>query len=426
MKETQEIESREIVYWTCGMHPSVKADEKGKCPICHMDLVPVYAETDEEHIVHELHADSVLTGLTLNLRDRQLAGIETEEVVYTQLHKSIKTVGIIGYNEQRIYKVPAWISGRIDKLYVDYTGLKIRRGDPLALVYSPQLFAAQEEYLQSLTTLDNYVDSEHSITRQNAELVVESTKKRLQLWGMSEDEFERLEREREAKEHITITSTVSGTVVEKMAQEGQYVKEGQVLFNVADLSQLWVLADVYEFDLGWVREGQRVTISAESYPGEEFIGTVSFIDPVLHSQTRSVKIRVEVENENRKLKPGMFVDVALEVHLTTEMFSGMSMAFDSAGAILAVPATAVLHTGVRKIVYEEIEEGKYQAREIKIGPRAGDYYPVFSGLTEGTKVVVKGNFLLDSQTKLTGLESAVYDAALDEKSPSQQQQLHKH
>jgi len=407
----QETEG-EIDYWTCGMHPSVRSDEPGKCPICNMDLVPVYKEK-HEHGAEEREEETPT--LKVSLRARQLAGVEVAEVAYRHLHKQIRTVGQIAYDERRISRVAAWIPGRIDELFIDFTGQKIRKGEPFAMIYSPELVSTQKEYILALDALERAQKEGGSTATKINESMIASTRQRLLLWGISEKEIRRLEKERKVREHITITAPIGGTVVEKTALEGQYVKEGQHLYTVADLSHLWMLADVYEYEMGWIETGQKVTMTSSPFPGEIFEGRITFVDPVLHAQTRSVKVRAELDNPHGRLKPGMFVDVVFDVHLDEDRFQGMAAAFNEHGALLSIPASAALQTGERIVVYQELEEGEYVGRQIEIGPRAGDYYPVLAGLKAGDRVVVRGNFLIDSQTQLTGLESAVYDAALGEK-----------
>jgi len=266
-----------------------------------------------------------------------------------------------------------------------------------------------------LETLDRMRERGQIQTVRNAESLVESTRRRLLLWGIPEKEVKRLERERKASEHIRITSPVGGTVVEKSVLEGQYVKEGEILYTIADLSNVWVLADIYEYEMGWIKLGQKMEMTSLAYPGEVFDGEVIFIDPVLHEQTRSVKIRADVRNPDRRLKPGMFVNVTFTIHLTQDLFPGLAAMFDDHGRILSVPVSAVLQTGVRSIIYEEVRDGEYIGRTVQVGPKAGEFYPILAGLDEGSRVVTRGNFLLDSQSQLTGLEAAAYDAALGEK-----------
>ena len=352
----------DIDYWTCGMHPSVRSDEPGKCPICNMDLIPVYKQTDETSTGEEME----MATLRASTRARQLAGVETAEVGYRHLTKQIKTVGKIEFDERRVSRVTAWISGRIDELFIDYTGQRIHAGDPLALVYSPEMISTQQEYVLALNALDLAKDEGGSSMIEMSESIVTSTRQRLLLWGISEKEILQLETDRRIREHITITAPIGGTVVEKTALEGQYVKEGQHLYTVADLSHLWMLADVYEYEMGWIDLDQQVRMTSTAFPGLTFQGRVTFIDPVLHTMTRSIKVRTELDNVDGRLKPGMFVDVVFEGHLDRNLFPELSDIINPQGAILSIPAGAVLQTGERTVVYQEIEEGQYIGRNIAL------------------------------------------------------------
>lgn len=475
--ESKREEGENILYWTCGMHPSVNVTpeeyEKGqtKCPICHMDLVPVHKEVTER--------EGVSPTITLSSYGENLAGVKTEEVMYRSLTKEILTVGKIDYDERKVAHVAAWVGGRIDKLYVDFTGIEVKKGEPLALIYSPQLISTQEEYLLALETLAMVSDSHIPEVVANAKSLVESSKRRLSLWGIPEKEIHRLEQERKANIHMTIYSPIDGTVVEKTVFEGKYVKEGGHLYTVAELSNLWMFADIYEYEMSWIRLGQRVEVTTPAYPGETFTGQITFVDPVLHPQTRSVKIRADFANPHGKLKPEMFVNARLRIAMTKRQFPGLAGLFKSHGGaksevvkvatyqcgctgktwtqeankrkscpycgeampdcgtlvkqeemrkeiapgeelVLAIPSSSLLDTGKRKIVYVGKGDGDYEIREVEIGPQAGEYYPILEGVQEGEKVVVKANFLIDSQTQLTGPAAAMYDAALG------QQEGHSH
>ncbi|MFP4081497.1 MAG: efflux RND transporter periplasmic adaptor subunit [Candidatus Aminicenantes bacterium] len=414
----EESREREILYYTCGMHPSVRVSpqdyQKGdtSCPICNMDLVPVYKEEPEQtEMGAEKHkAEEKIEPLVrLTPRARALASIETEEIQPRHLFKEIHTVGQMEYDERKIAYVAAWVPGRVDKLFVDFTGVRVRRRDPLVWIYSPELVTTQQEYLLALETLDRVKGTPHEETIRGAESLVEASRQRLLLWGINEKQLEELEKRRKANTHMTIYAPIGGTVIHKNVVEGQYVKEGENLYRIADLSNLWVLADIYEYEMSWVKEGQKVEIVSSAYPGEKFEGTISFINPYLEPQTRSVKVRVNVPNPQLKLKPGMYVNVHISSHIHP--------------APLAVPKSAVLDTGRRKLVYVEREAGAYTARQVELGPEAVDYvngikkefYAVKAGLTEGMKVVTQANFLIDSQSQLTGQAEAVYGGALERK-----------
>ncbi len=400
----------QISHYTCSMHPSVKVSveecKKGstKCPVCNMNLIPVHKEKESTH-------EGKIPTIRLTPQEEALIEVETVEVRPHRLAQEINTAGKIDYDERKFAYVTAWVSGRIDKLFVDFSGVEVKKGDPLVMLYSPDLVSTQQEYLLALETLEKLKGSQLSEIARDAKSLVESTKKRLLLWGIPKREIERLEREKKTSIHMTIYSPISGTVIKKAALEGQYVKEGSHLYTVADLSNLWMFADIYEYEMSWVKLGQEVEVVTPAYPGEVFSGKITFVDPVLHPQTRSVKVRADFPNLEGKLRPEMFVNVKIKIPLTKKDFPWMAKSFKHNGA-LAIPVSALLDTGKRKLVYVSEGGGNYKQKEVKIGPRAGAYYPIVEGLKEGERVVTRANFLIDSQTQLTGEEAAVYDAAL--------------
>lgn len=462
---------KEILYYTCGMHPSVNVSPeeyeqgKTKCPICNMDLVPVHKEAENAEQA------GIPQVLKLSRQGEYLAGVQTDKVEYRHLVKEIRTAGKFDYDERKLTYAAAWVEGRVDRLYVDFTGAQVKKGDPLALIYSPDLVSTQEEYILALKALDEARDTNNSQIVENSRSLAESTKKRLLLWGIPEDEIQRLKEERKANIQMTIYSPVSGAVVKKTVTEGEYVKKGAPLYMIADLSNLWMFADVYEYEMSWVRLGQKIEVTTPAYPDEIFVGTLTFIEPVLNPKTRSVKIRADFPNPKGKLKPEMFVNAGIKIDLTKEIFPHLAGAFKKEpmaekgieintykcgcsgktwtqradekkscpycgeampdcgelifqekkmiagsqgqhGKILAIPITALLDSGQRKLVYVYKGNGEYEPREVKVGPLSGKYYPVIEGLKEGEDVVTRGNFLIDSQSRLTGQEAAAYDAAL--------------
>jgi RND family efflux transporter MFP subunit len=463
---------KEILYWTCGMHPSVRVSpeeyekSRPKCPICNMDLVPVYEETSVR--------EGVIPTLTLSSYAEKLAGVRTDEVAYRRLVKEITTAGKIDYDERKVAHVAARVGGRIDKLHVDFRGIRVKKGEPLASIYSPELVSTQEEYLLALETLHKLSNSHIPEVAENAKSLVESTKRRLLLWGIPEREIQRLEQEQKASIHMTIYSPIDGTVVGKSVLEGKYVKEGDHLYTVAELSNVWMFADIYEYEMSWLRLGQEVEVTTPAYPGETFVGTITFVDPVLHPETRSVRIRADFANPHGKLKPEMFVKARIRIPVTREQFPEVAGLYKSYEAIeaslsevvtyrcdctgkiwsqeareakscpycgeampdcgslvereerrevaahdaesfLAIPVSSLLDTGTRKVVYVDKSYGNYEIREVKTGPQAGEYYPIVEGVDEGERVVVKANFLIDSQSQLTGPAAAMYDAAIGRK-----------
>jgi len=458
--EQQEAAEKEILYYTCGMHPSVRVTPEdyevgnNKCPICNMDLVPVYKEdeasrdkTVAEHGEHE--QAEVEAQLKLDARAQTLAQVKTDSIEFRHLMKEISTVGQMDYDERRVFYVAAWIPGRIDKLFVDFTGDQVKKGDPLFQIYSPNLVATQEEYLLALETLERLKESPDPQTIKGAESLVESSRQRLLLWGISERQIEELKSNRKASTHMVIPAPSGGTVIHKNAFEGKYVKEGENLYQIADFSNLWMQADIYEGDLAIIQVGQSVIIHTQAYPDEVFKGKIVFLDPYLDPKTRTVKVRVDVPNPGFRLKPGMFVDAYISIHIhegikatdkvvyTCPMHPeiitedpgdcptcGMKLIQKEqapAGTVLAIPKSAVLDTGVRKVVYIEKEVGVYTPREVEIGPEATGvvdgqkqrFYSVLAGLTQGMKVVTHANFLIDSQSQITGQAEAIYSGALE-------------
>ncbi|MFN3477369.1 MAG: efflux RND transporter periplasmic adaptor subunit, partial [Candidatus Methylomirabilales bacterium] len=324
----------------------------------------------------------------LSPEEEKAIGVETEVVTYRPLQKEIYTVGRIDYDERKLAFVPARIAGRLDKLYVNFAGAEVKKGEPLALIYSPDLVAAQREYQLAFENLEKVKGSDIKEVVESARSLVEASQNKLRLWGLTAEQIAEIKARSNPSIHVTIYSPTAGTVIEKMVLEGKYVAEGENLYKIADLSTVWMFAEVYEYELPWVRLGQRVEITSLSTPGNATYGTVSFIDPIVNPNTRTVKIRADIPNPEKKLKPQMFVNAKLIASLGEK--------------VLAVPKSAVLDTGLRQLVYVEKGDGLYEAGEVTLGPEAGGYYPVVKGLKPGEKVVVHGNFLIDSQAQLTG------------------------
>ncbi len=364
---------RKVKYWTGSMHPQVKMDHPGQCPICGMDLIPVYEGDD---------GGDGNVSLKLGERARKLAMIRTEPVTRMELIKDIHTVAKIDYDETRVAYISAWSNGRIDKLYADFTGIRVKKGEKLALLYSPELISAQQEFL--LTYKSRGINA----------------RSKLSLLGISDSQIKKIEKAGKPVTHLTITSPITGTVIDKNIKEGQYVKTGNSLYTIADFSNLWVYLDIYEYDLSWIKLGQKAYVIVEAFPDEEFEGVITFIEPYVNEKTRTVKVRAEVKNPKMRLKPGMFASG----HIHNAVLNGNT----KDQKYLAVRKDAVLDTGIRKVVYVEEEEGEFKMHEIITGPLAGDFYPVVSGIKEGDKVVISGNFLIDSQMQLTGKPSIMF------------------
>lgn len=423
--------------WTCVMHPQIRLPSPGKCPICAMELVRADAggtQTGNDRI------------LVMSEAERRLAEIVTVPVVRKFVENEVRMVGKITENETKVKTISAWAPGRIERLYVDYTGVHVKEGDHLVRLYSPELLTAQEELLEAGRRVAGGSRDRSEFLRGSDERALASAREKLEQWGLTPEQIANIEERGTAESIVEINSPIGGVVIEMNVQEGQYVKRGSSLYTVADLHYLWIQLDAYESDLQWIHYGQHVDIETEAYPGETFHGLLSFISPVLDARTRTVKIRVNVENPDLRLKPGMFVraivrskvarggrvmDPTLAGRYISPMhpeiitdepgdcpICGMEMiraedlgyvsADDDAAKPLVVPVSALLLTGKRAIAYVEVPDAPsptYEGREVVVGPRAGDYYIVNEGLREGERVVVNGNFVIDSSLQIRGRPS---------------------
>ncbi|MHC4724974.1 MAG: efflux RND transporter periplasmic adaptor subunit [Planctomycetota bacterium] len=293
----QEEEKKEEM-WTCSMHPHIQQPKPGKCPICFMDLVPVggdsISDTGERQISFSEEA--------LKLMDLQTETIERKFV-----EAEIRMVGKVDYDETRWKHITAWVPGRIDRLYVDFTGTEVIEGDHMVYLYSPDMISAQAELLQELKAARNMGEIDSELIKRSTQATLEAAREKLRLLGLSSNQIEAIESSGEPTDHITINAPIGGIIIEKHATEGMYVQTGSAIYTIADLSELWVKLDAYESDMIWIRYGQEVEFTTEAYPGEVFKGKITFISPTLDPKTRTVKIRVNVPNPDGRLKPEMFV-----------------------------------------------------------------------------------------------------------------------
>jgi RND family efflux transporter MFP subunit len=345
--------------YTCGMHPQVVQDRPGNCPICGMKLTPVQSTTSGTYTQN------------LNLR--------TTEIVRGPLRKTIRTVGTIDYNETAIADVTTKYKGWIEKLNVDATGQLVHRGEPLFEVYSPELYSAQTEYLLAANS-GSTNDPGTAMLRQTAA-------NKLKFYDISDAQIAELEKTKLPRKTMQFAAPMDGFVTEKMAVQGQMVDAGMKLYRLADLGIVWIYAQIYEQDLPYIQLGQEAVVKIASLPDREFRGRVTFIYPNLDEKTRTAKVRLEFENPGYFLKPGMFVSAQISAEL-------------DASALL-VPDSAVLRSGQKNTVFIALENGKFDARTIVLGPEGEDgMYQVVSGLNEGDRVVSSGQFMLDSESQL--------------------------
>lgn len=291
------------------------------------------------------------------------------------------------YDQSRQAKVTAWIAGRIDKLHVNTVGSYVSKDKPVAEVYSPDLLATQQEYLLAIKSRDQLKNSPIPSISQNGDGLVASAKQRLMLFGVKESQIAELEKAGKPNIRLPIYTPLSGIVIEKMVQQGQYVNTGDALFNIADLSTVWVEVEVYENEFPNIHIGQQVEIRSQSFPGKPFTGRISFIYPFLDPKTRTVKARVEMPNPGMKLKPDMFVNAIIKIPLVSA---------------IVVPVTAVMDTGKRQVVWMESSPGMFEPRDVQVGQQTDDKIQILSGLKPGDKVAVSGGYLIDSESQLKG------------------------
>jgi Cu(I)/Ag(I) efflux system membrane fusion protein len=370
--------------WTCAMHPQIRMEAPGQCPICGMDLVPAGNNADEEH-------GPTPPKVTLSPAARALAGIRTSSVVRTEPRAEVRLLGRVDYDETRMRMVTPWTDGRIDRLQVRVTGTRVRKGQVVAQLYSPEVYAAMRDLVLAAKQAGKLSRGMHG-SAGLAAAAVNSAREKLRLLGVSEAEIKSIEKTRNAPQYVSIRSAFSGTILKRNVEEGDYVKAGTPLYHVADLSRVWVQIDAYESDLPHLSVGQTVLVEIESLPGETFVGKVAFIDPVIDKKTRTARVRVEVTNQDGQLRPGMFAQAVIEADIGDK------------SSHLVIPATAPLFTGRRSVVYVAVpgEAGSYELREVRLGARAGPVYPVLAGLSEGEEVVSHGAFALDADLQLGG------------------------
>ncbi|RJP25960.1 MAG: DUF3347 domain-containing protein [Candidatus Omnitrophota bacterium] len=419
--------------WTCSMHPQIRQPNPGKCPICGMDLIPVSQKEA---------GDDSPRRLVISESAKKLAEIQTAAVERRVAKHELRLVGKVDYDETRLKYITAWFPGRLERLFVDYTGTPIKKGEHLVQMYSPEILTDQESLLQALQADQQLSNSTVSYVQRNKKEMLDRARERLRLLGLTDSQISEIEQRGAPSDRITFYSPIDGIVIQKNAFAGDYVKTGARIYAIADLTHVWIKIDAYESDLQWLRYGQDVEFSTVSYPGEAFHGRIAFIDPYLNEQTRTVKVRVNVPNPDGKLKPEMFVravvrsdivesgrvlspeltgkwmcsmhpeivkedlgdcDICEMPLVTAESLGFAGLTNDEQQAPLLIPASAPLLTGVRAVVYVEVpdaEKPTYEGREITLGPRVGEFYIVKTGLTEGERVVVNGNFKLDSALQI--------------------------
>ncbi|MFZ5833610.1 MAG: efflux RND transporter periplasmic adaptor subunit [Planctomycetota bacterium] len=435
--ETRTTTDAGSTVWTCSMHPQIRLPKPGQCPICFMDLIPVEVGGEE----------AGPRQLRMSETAARLAEIQTTPVRREYATNMLRLVGKVDYDETKLATITAWVPGRLDRLYVDYTGVTVRPGDHMVYLYSPELIVAQQELLRAIESAQRLRSVDDGLSMST----VAAAEEKLRLMGLTPTQIEEIKRQREVSDHLTIYAPIGGVVIEKHANEGSYVQTGTKIYSIADLSNVWVFLEAYESDLPWLRYGQDVEFGAEAYPGEVFHSRISFIDPVLDDRTRTVQVRVSVPNPDGRLKPGMFVRATVHSQVAAggrvldpslagkwicpmhpEVVKDFPGTCDICGmdlvaakqlglvlerdlpAPLVIPDTAPLITGRRAVVYVRLpgeQQPTFEGREVLLGEHAGDKYVVRRGLEEGELVVTSGNFKIDSALEIQAKPSMMRPAS---------------
>ena len=410
--------------YTCGMHPEIISDEPGYCPICEMKLTPIRRETtttpsgerkiaywvapmDPAYIRNEPGKSPMGMDLVPVYEDEaagsiikidpvisQNMGLKMTTAEQRQLTKEIIAVARIVYDEEKLYGVNSKVAGWIEKLYVDFEGMSVKKDDPLLEIYSPELVTAQQEYLSALRNYENLKDVSLESARKGAADLLVASKDRLLLWDITEEQIENLRRTGAVRKTLTLYSPADGVVISRMVVDGDKVMPGMKLFQVADLSTVWAHADIYEYELPFISMGQEVRLSLSYLPGTTFTGRISFIYPYLNEMTRDVRIRVEIPNPNLYLKPNMYANAFISSSLP--------------GTRVVIPNQAVIRSGLRNLVFISLGNGKFMPREVKLGVLGqNDMIEIISGLNEGNVVVTSSQFMLDSESRLREATSKI-------------------
>ena len=427
--------------YTCPMHPNIKQNEAGTCPICGMDLVPLEVNETTDNMSEE--------SIKIPKATRRLAGIETEKVDETVAFQKLRAVGFIDFDEGRVSTIAAYVDGRIEKLYANYTGVKVKKDEHLAEFYSPELYSAQVEYIQAGDSLSKMQGAQLENTLSTQRSLLLNAERKLKELGMSKTQIRMLKKTRKAKSRLILDSPTSGTVIEKNVMEGTYVNSGQIIYKVADLSSVWLLLDMFPEETTYLKYGLKVTANIRSAPDRHFEGRVSFISPVIDRKTRTVRVRVEIPNSKGILRPGDFADASILVPVGNngvgtktydknlagkyiapmhpqeisdkpgkcpicgmEMIPaaefGYSENIQDLEKVITVPRNAILSVGEGHVVFVENEPDRFVLREIVMGPIVeGNRVVVIKGLKIGDTVASSGVFLIDSQMQLSGKTSLI-------------------
>ncbi len=370
---------RRILYWYDPMHPKYRSDKPGTAPDCGMDLVPKYAEEAATE------SSAAPGAVQISPLKQQLIGVRTAPVSRRTLTRDLRTVGVIQADESRIRKVHTKFPGWVDRLFISATGQPVRVGEPILSIYSPDLVSTQTEYLLARRGHQQLHDSPFPEAAQSSKELLEATRRRLLLWDITPQQIRTLEETGKPQTNVTLHSPASGYVTVKDVYQGLYVTPEMDLYTVTDLSQVWAVLDVYEYEMPEVRVGNPVTLTFTYYPGETFTGAVAYVYPYLDEKTRTNKVRVQLDNADLRLKPAMYANGVIHVPSREG---------------LAVPEDAVLDSGTRQVAFVAAGDGHFAPRELRLGQHADGYVEVLQGLSENERVVVGANFMIDSESQL--------------------------
>lgn len=374
------------ILFTCSMHPQILQDEPVDCPLCGMDLVAIKISGNAE----SSGSTGVDRQLVMSVEAAALADIQTTEATLVPVRKTIRLTGQLAVDPSRRAHISADVGGRIDRLYAKFEGDRVKKGETLALFYSPELLAVQLEYLQAIRSLQRTSANAPASILRASEGAVRSTRERLRLAGLTTEQIDALKARGEAKERVELKAPLGGTVTVRHVEEGQYVAKGGMILEIVDLNALWAELEAYENDLAWLKTGQQATLRTAAYPGREFKGEVAWIDPLVTPATRTINIRIDLANEDGVLKPGMYVTGTVETEL-------------DGGPQLTIPSSAALITGKRAVAYVAIpgaDSPIFEGREIELGSKTENGYIVLAGLKADERVVTQGAFKIDSAMEI--------------------------
>ncbi|HMS65634.1 MAG TPA: efflux RND transporter periplasmic adaptor subunit [Ignavibacteria bacterium] len=386
------LKSNEL--YVCPMHQQIRSDHPGVCPICNMDLVLKTSIENSEIDDSSSGVKKEIGEITISPAQQILANIHTETVKIKEYKKNLSFNGYIKTGENNMRHISTPVSGKIIKMYVNFEGQMVNKGDPAFEIYSPEIYSTEKEYILALQNYENVKESSYDLVKEQAEALIASTKTRLRLWEVTPSQIEELEQTKEARDHITVYSKYSGVITKKIDHEGHWAIAGEDVYDIVDMSTLWVIANVPESEINNIKLNQTAKITTVSYPGETFNAKINFISPMLNQETRTLEVRLDVLNRNYKLKPDMYVKI--EIGSANYRWN------------IVIPRNAVLRTGKMDMVYIKKSQNVFSPKVVTIEGEMDGNYLITSGLSEGDEIVTSAGFLIDSESQIrhgTGLQN---------------------